>query len=61
MTALIRSLLTQRAQVPKTIVYGSERATVLGMADLGEQQRRTHLSGGISEAEQETTSQPHCR
>lgn len=50
---------TKRAQVPETVVDGSDGATVLGMADLSEQQRRAHLRERVAETEQETTTHVH--
>lgn len=52
-------LLTQRTQVPETVVDSSERTTVLRMADLSEKHRRGHLSQRVTETENESTSHVH--
>lgn len=43
---------TQCTQVPQAVVDGSDLATVLGMADLGEKNRGGHLGQTVAEAEE---------
>jgi hypothetical protein len=45
--------------VPKTVVDGGDTTSVLGMAKLGEQQRRRELSERVSETHEETSCHEH--
>lgn len=44
------------SQIPETIVHSCEDSAMLRMADLGEENRRAHLSEGVTESKDETTS-----
>ena len=55
------SRLTDSAQVPQAVVDGSNTSTVLGMAELSEQERRRKLSQAVAETHQETTTLEHCK
>lgn len=50
----------QGSQVPQTVVDGGDGTTVLGMADLGKQEGRGHLSEGVAETENESAANIHC-
>lgn len=41
---------TQSTQVPETVIDSGDLATVLRVADLGQQDRRGHLSQTVSES-----------
>lgn len=49
----------ESSQVPETVVDGSDGASVLRVADLGEKQGRRHLGEGVTETEDETTTEVH--
>lgn len=54
------SLHTQCAQVPQAVIDGSDLATVLGMADLGQENWGGHLGQTVAEAKEQATGDVHC-
>ena len=55
----IRESLTQRTQVPETVVDGGERTTVLRVADLSEKHGGGHLGQRVAETKDESTAHVH--
>jgi hypothetical protein len=53
------SSLTCSSEIPQTVVNGGDDGTVLGMADLGEEDRAGQLSQGVSETDKESTAKVH--
>lgn len=46
----------ESSQVPQAVVDGGEDTTMLRMADLGEKNRRAHLSERVTETKDETAT-----
>lgn len=51
----------ERADVPQAVVHGREAATMLRVAELGEQHGRGQLSERVTEAEENTATHEGCR
>lgn len=51
-----RLLLTNGANVPQTVVDGSQPGAVLGVGNLGQEHGGSHLGEGVSKSEQETSA-----
>lgn len=50
---------TQCTKVPKTVVDSSDDTTVLGVADLGKENRGGHLGQTATETEEQSTGDIH--
>jgi hypothetical protein len=51
---------TRSSQVPQAVVNSGNDASVLGMANFGEQDRARQLSQRVTETDEEATADVHC-
>jgi hypothetical protein len=57
--SLVRRVHTECAQIPQAVVNSGDLSTVLGVADLSEEDGGSHLGQTVAEAKEQSTGDVH--